>query len=154
MTRACELALAVLCEAGIIEADGSWWRFKGAVETRALTQEPKVSEGQIVGRLPWLMVREIAEGEYNPKTKQQRIFCALKMALGVDWRDRDYDKAMFARSSRALNLLAGVFTDEQECAEFVLSFGEQMKEAGISNWGIDAVVRSAYNTKGQREAVK
>lgn len=152
MNRSCELALAVLSEAGIIEADGAWWKFKPSLpaETRAI-QEPQIVD-MGTGRLPWLMVREVKEGDYFPKTKQGRVFCAVKMALGLDWRDRDYDKAMYARSSRALNQLIGAFSDEQECAEFVLSFGDQMKEAGISNWGIDAIVRSAYNSKGQREA--
>ena len=158
MRRGAELALLVLEEEGLIEKHGSWWRFKEvSVETRALTQEPKVSEGQIVvggGRLPWLVDREPVKGEYMPTTKQGRVFCAVKMALGLDWKDRAYDAAMYKRSARALNQLVDAFTDEQECAEFVLSFGDQMKEAGISNWSIDAIVRSAYNTKGQRERMK
>ena len=159
MRRGAELALLVLEEEGLIEKHGSWWRFKEvSVETRALTQEPKVSEGQIVvgagGRLPWLVDREPVKGEYMPTTKQGRVFCAVKMALGMDWRDRVYDKLMYARSGRALNSLLECFSDEQECAEFVLAFGDQMKEAGIQNWGIDAIVRSAANTRGLREQMK
>lgn len=156
MNRSCELALLVLEEEGLIEKDGAWWKFKESlpVEVRALTQEPKVSEGQIVGRLPWLTARVVNDGDYAPTTKQGRVFCAIKMALGMDWKDRAYDAAMYKRSARALNQLVDAFTDEQECAEFVLAFGDQMKDAGIENWGIDAIVRSAYNTKGQREASK
>ena len=159
MTQAAELAIAVLMQEGLIEKSGAGYAFKTNLpeETRSLTQEPKVSEGQIVvggGRLPWLVDREPVKGEYMPTTKQGRVFCAVKMALGLDWKDRAYDAAMYKRSARALNQLVDAFTDEQECAEFVLSFGDQMKEAGISNWSIDAIVRSAYNTKGQRERMK
>lgn len=158
MKRAAELAIEVLLNEGLIEKAGTWYAFKQSlpVETRSLTQEPKVSEGQIVagGKLPWLEVREVAKGEYMPTTKQGRVFCAVKMALGLDWKDRAYDAAMYKRSARALNQLVDAFTDEQECAEFVLAYGDSMREAGIENWGIDAIVRSAYNTKGQREAMK
>lgn len=149
------LAIEVLLHEGLIEKAGAWYAFKQSlpVETRALTQE---SRAVVVsaGKLPWLEVREVKQGDYMPTTKQGRIFCALKMALGMDWQDRSYDKAMYARSARALNQLLAAFQTEQECAEFVLSFGDEMKDAGIENWGIDAVVRKAYNSKGQREQMK
>lgn len=156
VTRGAELALLVLEEQGIIEKSGSWWRFKEGlpVEVRAMQQEPVNAMVVSPGRLPWLEVREVANGDYMPTTKQGRVFCALKMAMGMDWKDRAYDKAMYARSARALNQLLDAFSNEQECAEFVLSFGDDMREAGIASWGIDAVVRKAYNTKGQREQMK
>lgn len=152
MTKATDLAVAVLLEAGVIEADGGSYRFK----VTATATMPREVTGSVVvaGRLPWLMIEKKEPGEYAPTTPQGRIFCALKMALGMDWRDRAYDAAMYKRSARALNQLLSAFSDERECAEFVLAFGDQMKEAGIENWGIDAVVRSAYNSKGQREQMK
>lgn len=149
MTKSEELAVAVLLESGKIRVSGDSWVF---VES----EQPKSVNAVVVvpGRLPWLMVEKKEPGDYAPTTPQGRIFCALKMSLGMDWRDRAYDVAMYKRSARALNLLLAAFKEEQECAEFVLAFGDQMREAGIENWGIDAVVRSAYNSKGQREAMK
>lgn len=155
MTRVAELALEVLLGEGLIVREGPWFRFKEnvpAVEVRALIQESRAAD--LMGPLPWMEVREVKQGDYFPTTKQGRLFCALKMALGLDWKDRAYDKAMYARSVRALNQLLAAFESEQECAEFVLAFGDEMKEAGIENWSIDAVVRKAYNTKGQRDSKK
>ncbi len=155
MTRGAELAIEVLLGEGLIVRKGSWYEFVGEqpVEVRAIQQE---SRAVIVtpGKLPWLEVREVKQGDYLPTTKQGRLFCALKMGLGLDWRDRAYDAAMYKRSIRALNQLLAAFQTEQEAAEYVLAFGDQMREAGIENWGVDAVVRSAYNSKGQREQMK
>ena len=150
MSKSTELALQVLMEAGMVEMVDGAYRFK--------TSAPVVREvsGSVVvaGRLPWLMIEKKEPGEYAPTTPQGRIFCALKMSLGLDWKDRDYDAAMYKRSARALNQLLAAFRTEQECAEFVLQFGDEMRDAGIDNWSIDAVVRKAYNTKGQREQAR
>jgi len=159
MKKCEELALAVLEEAGIIEPDKSWWKFKESVpvETRVL-QETVNRESRSLqsvevmpGRLPWLRVIEVREGDYMPKTKEQRILCAFKMAKGIDWKDRDWDKAMFTRYVRSAKQLLSAFTDEQLAAEFLLEFGDEMREAGL-DWGLDAAVRRAWNSKGEREA--
>lgn len=153
MKKAEALAIEVLLEAGLIIPCGSFYQFKDnlPVETRVLEESRELMA--VPDRLPWLDGKPI-EGDYMPTTKQGRAFCAVKLALGLDWRDRAYDKIMWKRSARALNQLISCFEDERECGEFILQFGEEMKESGIENWGIDAVVRKAANTKGLREQMK
>ena len=150
MTKCEELAIAVLMESGkIFWSEEKGYYFAGKSESKTVNAMVVVP-----GRLPWLMVEKKEPGDYCPTTPQGRVFCAVKMALGLDWKDRAYDAAMYKRSARALNQLLLAFTTEQECAEFVLQYGDEMREAGIENWGIDSVVRKAYNTKGKREQMK
>ncbi len=153
MTKASELALEVLLGEGLIERTGSWYRFKESlpVEVRVIQQSEVNAMVVVPGKLPWLNVRQVAESDYSPKTPEQRILCAFKMAKGMDWRDRAWDKAMFSRYVRPAKQLLGAFDDEHSAAEFLLQYGDEMKEAGL-DWGLDAAVRKAWNTRGEREA--
>ena len=157
MNRACELALAVLSDAGMIEADGSWWRFKPSlpVETRSLTREPKVSEGQIVvggggGRLPWLVVRE--NSTYNPVTPEQKLMCAYKLAKKTDWQDRVWDKFNYKRYAKGCKKLLAAFDgNDQEAAHWLLDFGDKFDGDELT-WNLDTAANHAWMSKGEREA--
>jgi hypothetical protein len=149
MKRTDELAIEVLLESGLLERAGDAFKWAGKELQVQDRKESDAVAGTLVATLPWLRP-QTQEGAYIPKTPEQRILCAFKMALGVDWQDRNWDKAMFPRYARSAKQLLTAFRDEQEAAEFILNYGEEMKQTGL-NWGLDAVVRRAFNTMGERK---
>lgn len=119
----------------------------------ALVKQPDIQPSQAVlvspGKLPWLRTSSL-DGEYNPKSPTQRIICAYKVALGIPWDDRAWDKVMYSRYVKAANQFLSAFRDEQTAAEFLIEYGEKMKDKGLT-WGFDAAVREAWNTRGARQ---
>lgn len=154
MTNAALLAIEVLLSEGLIERVGTFYKFKESlpVDVRSLTQE-KVSEGQLVtgGRLPWLRAIPV-EGGYDPRTKEQRLCCAYKLALGLAWDDREWDKFNYARNIRGVKKLLAAFNgNDEEAANWLLEFGDKMRASDLS-WTIDTAANHGWNEKGQREA--
>lgn len=152
MKKSAELAIEVLLEDGLIEPDGSWWKFRGElpVEARALVQS---MEAAIVSvGLPWLRIREIKDGAYVPKTSENRLMCAYKLAKGIAWNDRAWDKFNYERNARACKkLLAAFDRNDQDAAYWLLEFAAKFKESGLS-WNLDTAAAHAWDSKGEREA--
>lgn len=165
MKRSEELALAVLQEAGIIEAEGDWYRFTGSTGiklspvqsgTSMVKQFPAIpANGNAVivgGRLPWLVARE--GSTYNPVTPEQKLICAYKLSKKIDWQSREWDKFNYKRYAKGCKKLLAAFDgNDQEAAHWLLDFGDKFDHDELT-WNLDTAANHAWMDKGQREQAK
>lgn len=90
--------------------------------------------------------------QYVPKTPHQRVICAYKVAIGIPYDDRAWDKAQYGTWARAAaKLLAAFDGADKTAAEWLLEFGERMKKAG-RDWNLATAAKHAWDGRGERMA--
>jgi len=88
---------------------------------------------------------------YTAKTPIQFVMCAYKLAKGLAWDDRDWDKHNFNRHARAGKSLLNAFEgNDKEAAEWLVTYGDRMKAAGL-NWKLATAASEAWDTRGERK---
>lgn len=163
MRKAEKLALEILLDSGLVEKHGSGYMFTGKLKPSNSSQESGnmvVSEFSVElvpteRTIPkWLFAigKSNGDGTYFPKNPVDRVLCAYKIALGILFDDRGWDKAQYSRYLRPAQRLLDAFDGDDEKASYWLQdFAREMKDAGL-NWTLDTASRRAWDTVGARES--
>ncbi len=146
------LAIAVLEDEGLLVKDGDGYLYAGH-KSISLSEVREV--GSVVVAQDWiksLATKSVSpEGEYNPKTPEQRILAAYKIALGIPWDHRGWDKDNYSKWSRAAGKLLRSFSgDDKKAGYWLQDFAREMKEKDLS-WNLATAAERGWATLAERE---
>ncbi len=89
-----------------------------------------------------------ATPESAEMTPIQRIVGAYKVAKGNDRDDKAWDKANFARYSKAAKSLHDVFGDDKAAVVYLLGQAAEWDERGVT-WTLETIARHAWDNKAK-----
>ena len=104
--------------------------------------------GTITGTGTCIAVPPVPPVGSKPKTDLQRIVEAYKVAKGVSMEDKGWDRANFARCSKAGKHLLDCFGgDLDKSAAYLFLRSEEMNEKGLE-WTLETISRHAWDGMG------
>lgn len=94
---------------------------------------------------------EADQGPYVITDEVHRLICAYKMAVGLDWRDRAWDRNCLTDEIRsaAQGLLEAFDGQGRAAGQWLQGFAAEMKGKGLS-WTLGTAKIHAWRTKGER----
>ena len=140
-------------EDGLLKREGDGYFWTGHNEVKSQTKE--VSGALVTYSAPAWLVRlgktGVGDGSYNPVRPVQRVMCAFKIALGIPFDDRAWDKAQYPRYARAAQKLLDAFKgDDEKAGYWIQDAAMEFKDEGLS-WTLDTLASRAWDTVPQRE---
>lgn len=118
-------------------------------QQRTLSPQPSVSASAIAEN-------DAENPEVGVKTTEacrettplQRVVNAYKESLGVGMEDKAWDRANYARYSKAAKSLLDCFGGWEKAAVYVIGKGQEWGDLGIS-WTLETVARHAWDNRGK-----